>query len=127
MDESSKTEHHAPSLSLPYGVIKTLRETLILNAIRHFNPDVVFVQAARDARGEILSGLNYLQETKPETRVVEGRGGFENTTAMMRDVLAGPVTNLPCVLFTSGESCEAGQYRDSLTGRDSSHEMATAA
>ncbi len=74
MDESVIGDFHTPSLLLPFGIIHALREKLILETIRHFNPDVVLVKSPVKAQGEMLPALDYLKRNRPETKLLMNRG-----------------------------------------------------
>lgn len=114
MDESSKIEGHTPSLLLPYGAIKTMRETLISGAIQSFKPDVVLVETREEARGEICEALDQLHEQHGEAQLVLGMGETGNAATVLRDVVAGAESALPRFLTGEEVPCEAEEYQEEL-------------
>ncbi len=81
-----KGEYHSRSLLLPFDTLKALRQTLILETIRHFKPDIVLVdKAAAGVKGEMLPALRYLQTVRPETKLVLGMRDIEDDAAKVCD------------------------------------------
>ncbi len=86
-DPSSTGGFHDPSLLLPPGVTEVLRESLILNAIKHFRPDVILMEISEGAQREIHYMRNYLQQNQIETKFVIGVGDIETAVMMIREIL----------------------------------------
>ncbi|NOY84860.1 MAG: glycosyltransferase [Nitrospirae bacterium] len=67
------------TLQLPFKTLKALREILILEAIRHFKPDIVLVdKAPAGVKGEMRPALSFLKEERPETKLVLGMRDIED-------------------------------------------------
>lgn len=88
MGAFSGTENHMPSLSLSMDKIKTMREMLILEVIKHFNPDLVLVgESPVGIRDEIISSLRYIKRKQPDTQLVFGLCHVYDRIMMVSDVL----------------------------------------
>ncbi len=87
MDESIIEDFHAPSLLLPFGIIHSLREKIILETIKHFNPDVVLVASSAMAKTEMFPALDYLRVDRPETKLLMDMSNIE-VKAMMVVLIA---------------------------------------
>ncbi len=67
------------TLQLPFKTLKALREILILEAIRHFKPDIVLVdKAPAGVKGEMRPALSFLKKERPETKLVLGMRDIED-------------------------------------------------
>ncbi len=85
IDKPSNKKVHAPSLLLSFDELKTFREKIILDAIRHFNPDVVLVdKSPAGVYGELLPSLDYLKHERPETKLILGLSDIEDSAMMHR-------------------------------------------
>ena len=77
--KSATGDYCSRTLRLPFKTLKALRETIILETVRHFKPDIVLVdKAPAGVRGEMLSALAYLKEARPETKRVLGMRDIED-------------------------------------------------
>ncbi len=85
ISKSESGEYQSRSLKLPFKALKTLRETIILECIRHFEPDIVLVdKSAAGVSGEMRPSLSYLHEHRPKTKVVLGMRDIEDEPEKVR-------------------------------------------
>jgi len=86
IDKPFQKKFHAPSLLLQADALKSLRENMILDAMRFFKPDLVLVdKAPAGVRGELLPSLRYLQNERPETKLVLGMCDIEDNAMIARE------------------------------------------
>ena len=72
-------EYHSPHSHGSLAAISSLRESIIMNTITHFKPDIMLVdKAPAGLNGEMVRPLNYLKEEFPNTRVVLGMRDIED-------------------------------------------------
>ena len=72
-------EYHSPHLHGSLEAISALRESIIMSAIDHFNPDLVLVdKAPAGLNGEILHALRWLKQKRPQTLLVLGMRDIED-------------------------------------------------
>ncbi|MEQ1813598.1 MAG: glycosyltransferase [Candidatus Nitrotoga sp.] len=72
-------EYHSPHSHGSLAAISSLRESIIMNTISHFKPDIVLVdKAPAGLNGEMVHPLHYLKEEFPRTRVILGMRDIED-------------------------------------------------
>lgn len=72
-------EYHSPHLHGSLEAVSSLRESIIMSTISHFNPDLVLVdKAPAGLNGEMLRPLLYLKEAYPHTSLVLGMRDIED-------------------------------------------------
>lgn len=105
MDASSGAENHMPSLLLSMDKIKTMREMLILEVIKHFSPDFVLVGESPVGIGdEIFSSLRYIKRKQPDTQIVFGLRHVHDRIMMVSDALRSVKSASAFSLFSPGNS-----------------------
>ncbi|MFQ5598093.1 MAG: hypothetical protein ACE5GK_08585 [Nitrospiria bacterium] len=85
MDE--RHDHPSTDPLLPAGVVKALREMIILDAIKHFKPNVIFVKAPEGFEGETSVPLSKIRKMLPKIKLVLGGDSVPNDTMLLRDAL----------------------------------------
>ncbi|MFQ5588093.1 MAG: glycosyltransferase family protein [Nitrospiria bacterium] len=111
MDKPSDHTFHAPSLLLSSDALKNLREKMILDAIKHFKPDVVVLdKSPAGVRGEMLPALKYLKAVRPKTKLVLGMSDIEDDAMMAREY-ARDDTDTPKNGNAASEGSIRGQWR----------------
>ncbi len=113
IDKPSQKKFHAPSLLLQIDALKTLREKMILDAMRFFKPDLVLVdKAPAGVRGELLPSLHYLQNERPETKLVLGMCDIEDNAMIAREDDRSEIPIPECMDAPHGKDTIRGQWRD---------------
>ncbi len=65
--------------------LRPLREVIILNAVKRFDPDIVFIdEDLIEVRGEISLALDYLHFERPETKLITGINNIRSSAMMPR-------------------------------------------
>lgn len=83
--EGATGAYAADALALPFETLLALREAMIFEAVRHFEPDVVLVdRAPAGMRGEMLRALGYLKDKRPQTTLVLGMRDIEDDAVVVR-------------------------------------------
>ena len=79
-------EYHSPHLHGSLEEVSSLRESIIMSTISHFNPDLVLVdKAPAGLNGEMVRPLHYLKKFYPNTLLVLGMRDIEDASETTRD------------------------------------------
>jgi len=79
ISKSGGGEYCAGALEVPFDTVSEIRENIIFETVRHYNPDIFLVdKAAAGIRGEILRSLHYLKAESPHTQLVLGMRDIED-------------------------------------------------
>ncbi len=107
---------------LPSVPTTSLREEIIWNALRHFDPDVVFMdESSMEARGEMTKVMDRLKLERPETKLVIRLHKIEGNTTTLRHVFPSKnrMASSPD-LTTSEIHCEEGHDVETMQGHSTS-------
>lgn len=64
-------EYESPSLDIPYPDLLKLREGLLMEVVRDYKPDVVFIDTPPLATsGELMKVLRFVRRNRPKTNVI---------------------------------------------------------
>ncbi len=74
-------EYHSPHLHGSLEAVSSLRESIIMSTISHFNPDLMLVdKAPAGLNGEMVRPLHYLKKSSPHTLLVLGMRDIEDAS-----------------------------------------------
>jgi len=88
MEKPQRSGFHLPSLAIASDTTQTMREEIILNTMKYFDPNVVFVSSTLDwAKEELDQALNYLEQKRPETKLTIGIRNINDDVLMIGNAL----------------------------------------
>jgi predicted glycosyltransferase len=85
INKRSSGEYCARVLALPFETALAMRENVIFEATRNFEPDLVLVdKAPAGMKGEMLGTLSYLKAKRPGTKLVLGMRDIDDDAQAVR-------------------------------------------
>ena len=85
IDKHPSGDYCSRAMVLPFDTVLAMRENIILEAARNFEPDLVLVdKAPAGMKGEMLGTLRYLKSERPETKLVLGLRDIDDEAQQTR-------------------------------------------